>query len=129
MKPKLKFTGCFLLALFIGFNSCKRDNDITVAPPLPAKSTINFHIKDSSMLDWGEPVYLSRLVFTSYSNEYDSGENIFLRSNIDTIFSLRITGNTNNLFTVGGAPFDGVLIYKELKFILAGSNVNWEIIY
>jgi len=81
------------------------------------------------VLDWGEPVYLSHLVFISYSNDYNPSENIFLRPNIDTAFSFKVAANTNNQFTVGGAPFDGVLIYKEQKFILAGSNVNWEIVY
>ena len=95
----------------------------------PAKATINFHIKDTSISGWGEPIYLYSLILTPTANYYDSTQNVSLRPNIDTTFKYSVAGNTNNLFTVGGDPFNGILIYMESKFIAAGSNINWEIIY
>ena len=114
-----------------GFMSCSKEKAATslVIPPPQAKATINFHIKDTSLSGWGEPIYLYRLILTSTANYYDSTQNIYLRPNIDTTFKYPVAGNTNNLFTVGGDPFNGILIYMESKFIAAGSNINWEITY
>ena len=114
-----------------GFMSCSKEKAATslVIPPPQAKATINFHIKDTSLSGWGEPIYLYRLILTPTANYYDSTQNIYLRPNIDTTFTYPVAGNTNNLFTVGGDPFNGILIYMESKFMVAGSNINWEIIY
>ena len=130
MNPRLKFISYIFLSGSISFTSCKKNNPIShSAPPIPAKATINFHIKDTNSSGWGEPVYLYRLDLTSTSNQYDSSQNIYLRPNIDSSFIYQVTGNTNNLFTVGSDPFNGILIYMEQKFIAAGSNTNWEITY
>ena len=112
------------------FMSCSKEKAATslVIPP-PAKATINFHIQDTSLWGWGEPIYLYRLILTPTANYYDPSQNIYLRPNIDTTFIYSVAGNTNNLFTVGGDPFNGILIYMESKFMVAGSNINWEIIY
>ena len=113
-----------------GFVSCSKEKakGFLGVPP-PAKATINFHIKDTSLSGWGETIYLYRLILTPTVNYYDSSQNIYLRPNIDTTFIYLVDGNTNNLFTVGGVPFDGIVIYMEQKFITAGSNVNWDITY
>ena len=112
------------------FTSCSKEKATgSVLIPPPAKATINFHIRDTSLSGWGEPLYLHRLILTPTANYYDSSQNIFLRPNIDTTFIYPVAGNTNNLFKVGGDPFDGIPIYMEHKFITPGSNINWEIIY
>jgi len=130
MKAVLKTTTCIFLSVTVAIISCRKDNNvIPPLPPLPANSTINFHLKDTSTSGWGEPIYLYRLALTSTANYYDASENIYLRPNIDTTFKYLVAGNTNNLFTVGGDPFNGILIYMEHKFIAAGSNINWEINY
>lgn len=130
MKPALIFVTCILLPALVAIISCKKANYmVDPPPPLPAKSTINFHLKDTNTFGWGEPIYLYRLIMTPTSNIYDSKENIYLRPNIDTTFKYEIAGNTNNLFTVGGDPFNGIIIYMEQKFVAAGSSINWDITY
>lgn len=130
MKSLFKFISHILLTGALVCASCKKEKatDSLINPPL-AKAAINFHIKDTSLSGWGEPIYLYRLVLTPTANYYDSSQNIYLRPNIDTSFKYEIAGNTNNLFTVGGDPFNGILIYMEQKFITAGSNINWDITY
>lgn len=113
-----------------GFMSCSKEKaTASLINSPPAKATINFHIKDTSLWGWGEPIYLYRLILTPTVNYYDSNQNIYLRPNIDTTFIYTLAGDTNNLFTVGGDPFNGIIIYMEHKFIAAGSNINWEITY
>ena len=113
-----------------GFMSCSKEKATGTPVNLtPAKATINFHIKDTSISGWGEPIYLYRLILTPTANYYDSTQNVSLRPNIDTIFTYPVAGNTNNLFTVGGDPFNGIILYMDHKFIAAGSNINWEITY
>lgn len=129
MKSILTLSTYIFLLGSIAFISCKKDSyAITTLSPSP-KTIINFHIKDTNIPGWGEPIYLYRLVLTPTANYYDSSQNIYLRPNIDTSFKYDIAGNTNNLFTVGGDPFNGILIYMEQKFITAGSNINWDITY
>jgi hypothetical protein len=130
MNPILRLTSYIFLSVSVAFISCKKDNYvITTLPQSPLKATINFHIKDTNTLGWGEPIYLYRLVLTPTTNYYDSSENIYLRPNIDTSFKYEVAGNTNNSFSIGGDPFNGILIYMEQKLIAAGSNINWEIEY
>ena len=127
MKPILKFI--IVLTGSFAFISCNKKDDAPALQVLPSNATINFHIKDTNTSALGEPVFLYRLIFTPTANYYDSSQNISLRPNIDTSFMYAVAGNTTNLFTVGGPPFDGVIIYKEHKFLQAGSSVDWEIIY
>ena len=130
MKMRLKYFELIMLTGLLLLLACKKNNDFLVPPaPLPSKATINFHIKDASASDWGEPIFLYRLGLTATRNYYDSTQDIYLRPNIDTSFAYQVEGNTNNLFTVGGDPFNGVIIYMEQKFIPAGRIINWEIIY
>jgi len=114
----------------ISFISCKKNNDIVDTPPLtPAKASINFHIKDVNPYGFGAPIYLYRIISYPTFNIYDSTQNIYLRPNIDTTFIYTVGGNTSNIFVVGIPDFDEIPIYIENRYIVAGSNVNWEIFY
>ena len=113
MKRVFQYLKIIALTASNGIMSCSKEKATGsfANPQPPAKSTINFHIKDTSLLGWGEPIYLYRLILTATTNYYDSSQNIYLRPNIDTTLKYPVAGNTNNLFTVGGDPFNGILIY------------------
>jgi hypothetical protein len=108
--------------------SCNKDDYMVgPAPPTPPKATINFHIKNSIVPAYG--VYLYRIISYPTSNVYDSTKNIYLRTGVDTTFNYAVEGNTNNLFSVGVPDPDEIPYYMESRYLVAGSNINWEIEY
>lgn len=129
MKLVLKLTVCILLSVSLAFASCKKEShDSTMPSQLPAKATINFHIKNSSVFP-GYDIYLYRIISYPYMNIYDSTQNIYLRPNIDTTFIYTVGGNTNNVFIVGIPDPDEIPYYIESRYMVAGSNVSWDIQY
>jgi hypothetical protein len=133
MKKKLLFAFITVFASLIFFFSCKKENFVAPVvlslPPTPmGDATINFHIKNING-NPGYTVYLYRWIVDSLSSSYTGGHDIYLRPNIDTIFKYQLFGNTNNLFIVGSTPDDNTIIYQELRYIPAGSNIDWNISY
>lgn len=130
MKKIMQYSAFILLSECISFTSCKKEShDLLTPPPVsPAKATINFHIKNSIVFP-GYDVYLYRIISYPNLNIYDSTKNIYLRQNIDTTFIYSVEGNSNNVFVVGIPDFDAIPIYIENRYIVSGSNFNWEITY
>jgi hypothetical protein len=133
MKKIIQNITLIVITGWVNFAACKKENSvvpvITSSPPVAqGNATINFHIKNVNG-NPGYPVYLYRMVVDSLSSSYTGGRDIYLRPNIDTMFNYQLFGNTNNLFIVGSTIDDNIIIYQELRYIVAGSSVNWSLEY